>query len=163
MNFLTIKTERLSIRCLYLDDAKALSSYRSKPEVARFQSWTEYSIHQAQELIAEMDKSAPDVKGKWFQFGIELSNCGELIGDIGFLNTDEFGKSWLGFTLDSKHWKQGLAKEAVDAVLTYYSSVGVTTFWASIDLSNTSSKKLLEKLGFVLVENTPDESIFRKN
>ena len=107
LKFLPINTARLSIRRLTAIDANPLSRYRSIPEVARFQSWKQYSVLEAQELIIQIEKSEPDEKGKWFQFGIELIETGELIGDIGFLNTDELGKSWLGFTLDSKYWKQG--------------------------------------------------------
>jgi RimJ/RimL family protein N-acetyltransferase len=162
MKFSPINTARLSIRRLNASDANTLSRYRSIPEVARFQSWTEYSVQQAQELILQIDKSSPDVKGEWFQFGIELNATGELIGDIGFLNTDELGKSWLGFTLDSKYWKQGLAIEAVAAVLAFYTNIGISTFWASTDPTNIASQNLLEKLGFVLFENKPDDSIYKK-
>lgn len=161
MTFLTIKTQRLSIRGLLPDDANMISNYRSLPEVAQFQSWTEYPVKKAEELIADMINASPEIKGQWFQFGIELNEKKELIGDIGFLNTDESGKSWIGFTLNSAYWNKGLANEAVSAVLDFYKELGTSQFFASTDPLNVSSKKLLEKLGFSLIEAHPDDLIFQ--
>lgn len=39
-----LETERLYLRQLQLDDAKRMSEYRNKPEVAQYQSWKH--IHQ---------------------------------------------------------------------------------------------------------------------
>ncbi len=162
MKFNFIKTERLTIRRLKIEDAKAISIYRSAPEVAEFQSWENYSKPEAIKLIEKLKNSNPTNKGEWFQFGIEHSKTGELLGDIGFLNEDKNGKSWIGFTLDSKYWQQGFAHEAVSEILSYYLQIGASDVWASIDPVNISSKKLLEKLGFGLNESKPDDLIFNK-
>jgi RimJ/RimL family protein N-acetyltransferase len=160
MKFETLNTERLKIRRLSLKDAKDISHYRSLPEVSEFQSWTEYSTEKALELIQGMENSDPSIQEKWFQFGVALKNSNELIGDIGFLNTDSEKKSWIGFTLNSKYWGQGYALEAVKEVLNYYSKIGITEVWASTDPNNHSSKKLLKKLNFKLVEEKPNDHIF---
>lgn len=156
-----IQTSRLCIRRLTSEDALLLSTYRSRPEVAEFQSWDTYTLEQAHNLINEMEKSSPDQVGKWFQFGVEFMSEKSLIGDIGVLNTDREGKSWIGFSIDSRHWKKGYAFESVKAVLDFYKSINVTNFWASIDPKNLSSHKLLLKLGFEIVESKPDDLIFR--
>ncbi|RYZ63358.1 MAG: N-acetyltransferase [Proteobacteria bacterium] len=65
-------------------------------------------------------------RGKWFQFAVELISESDLIGDIGFLNTDDEGRSWIGFTIDPKYWNQGYAAEAVVAVLNYYRDIGIS-------------------------------------
>lgn len=161
MKFLPLKTNRLLIRSLSLADAQALSFYRSIPEVSLYQSWKTYSLEDANKLITQMNEALPTTKGKWFQFGIELEENKNLIGDIGFLNTDEEGKSWIGFTLDSNYWNKGFAVEAVRAVLDFYASIDVTNVWASIDPANDSSKKLLLKLGFIIVEEKSDDIIFK--
>jgi RimJ/RimL family protein N-acetyltransferase len=162
MTSLPIQTERLLIRRLRTDDAAALSRYRSIPDVARYQDWPNYSLEQAIALIAMMEQSSPEVTGEWFQFGIELRETGELIGDIGFLNTDADGRSWVGFTLDQRYWGLGLAREAVSTVLDYYGSIGIATVWASTDPANVASRTLLKRLGFTLVEETTGDSIYRK-
>ncbi len=156
-----IQTSRLRIRRLTSDDALLLSTYRSRPEVAEHQSWDIYTLEQAHSLIQEMEKSSPVQVGKWFQFGVELLSEKSLIGDIGVLNTDLEGKCWIGFTIDSKHWKKGYAFESVKAVLDFYQNINLTNFWASIDPKNSASHKLLLKLGFEIVESKPDDLVFR--
>lgn len=163
MPSLPIITERLLVRAFSPNDAVALAAYRGKPEVARFQSWQEYSINQAHELIAEMESSSPDTKGKWFQFAIELQESAALIGDIGFLNTDGAGKSWIGFSLDPHYWCRGFATEAVGAVIDYYLDQGITTVWASTDPANLASRRLLRRLGFELIEENDEDAIYRRS
>jgi RimJ/RimL family protein N-acetyltransferase len=138
-----------------------MAGYRSRPEVSRYQSWDSYSIQQAKELIALMEHSSPEVKGEWYQFGVELAETGQLIGDVGVLNTDAEGKCWIGFTLDPAYWNRGLASEAVGAVLSFYTSIGISVIHASTDPLNAPSRKMLERLGFSLVELTEADAIYR--
>lgn len=159
--FTPIRTKRLLIRRLRPDDAEALSGYRSRPEVSRYQSWATFSFQQAQDLVGLMEHSSPEVEGDWFQFGIELVETGQLIGDIGLLNTDAEGKSWIGFTLDPKHWRRGFAGEAVGAVLDYYAHMGILEVWASTVPQNEASRRLLERLGFSLEEETQTDAVYR--
>ncbi|MES2803215.1 MAG: GNAT family N-acetyltransferase [Bdellovibrionota bacterium] len=163
MAFDSFSSKRLVVRRLLPEDAETISFYRSLPEVSKFQSWEQYSTQKASDLISEMKTSDPSVAGKWFQFGISLKATGELIGDIGFLNTDEHQKSWIGFTLSSTHWGNGYAIEAVEAVLSYYSSLEISKIWASTDPQNHSSAKLLKKLGFSLLESKPEDHIYFKD
>ncbi len=158
MKFENLRTERLLIRRFTSDDAEALSSYRSIPEVTRFQA--AYSIERANQLVMEMSASDPIIPGKWFQFAIELTAEHRLIGDIGCFNADDDGRSWIGFTLDPCYWNRGYAAEAVRQVLAYYRQIGITKVWASTDSENENSMKLLRKLGFTLDDVKPDGMIF---
>jgi [ribosomal protein S5]-alanine N-acetyltransferase len=159
MKFDRIKTERLIVRRLLSSDAEAMATIRSHSEVMRFQS--SFSKGKAEDLIEKMTLADPSIRGQWFQFAIELEVDHCLIGDLGFLNTDENGKSWIGFTLDPRHWNQGYALEAVRAILGYYGDLGITEIWASTDPKNESSMKLLRKVGFQLMESKPEDMIFR--
>lgn len=161
MTFSPIYTTRLVIRPLQASDAAAFAAYRSRPEVAQFQSWDTYSIQQAKDLIGLMEHSTPEVRGDWYQFGIELAESEQLIGDIGVLNTDAEGKSWIGFTLDPAFWKRGLASEAVTAILRHYAGLGIAAMWASTDPLNVASRQLLERLSFSLVEMTTSDATYR--
>ena len=162
MNFKKIKTHRLNIRRLIIEDAKSISYYRNIPEVAEFQSWESFSIEDAELLIHQMNDRHPETRGKWFQFGIEDSQSGELIGDIGFLNTDENNKSWIGFTLNSRHWHKGYAVEGVEAILKFYSGLGISAVWASTDPDNSRSHKLLARLGFCLYDARPGDHVYKR-
>jgi RimJ/RimL family protein N-acetyltransferase len=143
---------------LRTEDAEVLACYRGLPEVARFQ--TAYTCAKAEALVQELAKSDPPEKGRWFQFAIELTCESRLISDIGFLNTDENQKSWVGFTLSPRYWHHGYATEAVRAVLAFYSKLGIAPVWASTDPKNEASMNLLRALGFSLIEAKPDDMVF---
>ena len=48
-----LETPRLYLRCLQLTDAVRMSEYRSKKEVAHYQSWKKYSIKDATKRIQQ--------------------------------------------------------------------------------------------------------------
>lgn len=159
MKFESIETPRLKIRRIQINDAFEFSHYRSLPLVSRYQS--SFSLERAVALAEDLQNSEPSVTGKWFQFAVTLRNDEKLIGDIGFKNTDEDGKSWIGYTLHPDYWHQGYAREAVLAVIDYYKLLGITNIWAATAVSNENSMKLLRSVGFTLHESKPDEWIFR--
>lgn len=109
-----------------------------------------------------METSDPSEKGKWFQFGISLKSSNDLIGDIGFLNSDLNQKSWIGFTLNFRYWGKGYAFESVKAVLNYYAVQGISGVWASVDPQNNPSINLLKKLKFNLIDIKPNDHVFFK-
>lgn len=160
MSFESVSSTRLIMRRLLPQDAERLSQYRNLPAVSKYQS--SWSAERALALIQELGESDPMVKGRWFQFGIELKETRELIGDVGFLNSDENGKSWIGFTLHPSHWGHGYATEAAKAILDFYSKNEISTFWASTEPDNHLSAKVLNRLGFTLIESTSTDLIFRK-
>ncbi len=95
-------------------------AYRSDPEVGRYQSWAPESLADAQRFIANLQPVAFDTPGTWFQFGIRLQNPRLLIGDLGVhFPADAPDQAEIGFTLAPAHQGQGLATEAVGAVLDY--------------------------------------------
>jgi RimJ/RimL family protein N-acetyltransferase len=160
MGFEALTSERLIIRRLIIGDAVKLSHYRNLPQVSKYQS--PWSPERALSLILELRASHPATPGRWFQFGIELSETHELIGDVGFLYADENGKSWIGFTLDPAHWGKGFATEAARAVLDFYSKQDVSGVWASTEPENDHSARVLRRLGFTLIESTPTDLVFCK-
>jgi RimJ/RimL family protein N-acetyltransferase len=158
MTFSSLSTERLVVRRLSAFDAEALCTYRGHSLVAKFQSaWT---LQQVEQLIQQMAASDPSAKGEWFQFAVELKSENRLIGDVGFLNHDKDGRSWIGFTLDPAYWHFGYAGEAVKAVISYYRQLGITEIWAATANDNLPSMKLLRSVGFSLIEAKTDETLF---
>ncbi len=54
MSFDPIETERLLLRPVRLEDAEALASRRSEPDVARYQSWTlHFPLDRARAMVEE--------------------------------------------------------------------------------------------------------------
>jgi RimJ/RimL family protein N-acetyltransferase len=78
-----LSTPRLLLRRLEPGDAHALCRYRSRPEVARYQSWEAYGLADAAHLIEDQQGREPGVAGTWFQVAIVEQISGTLIGDAG--------------------------------------------------------------------------------
>jgi RimJ/RimL family protein N-acetyltransferase len=148
-----ILTQRLRLSKLTAADAPAMFRYRSDPEVCRFQGFE--PAHQAEvaNFIHQLEFTAWDAPGTWFQFGLRLRNAddyrGELVGDLGvhFL-ADDPRQVEIGFSLDPAWQGQGLATEAVTALIDHlFRQAGKHRVIASVDPRNTPSVALLRRVG----------------
>lgn len=143
------ETARLRLRRFRPDDALPLAAYRSDPAVARYQGWTAPVPPQAAAALVEDFAAGDPVRPGWFQYAIELTAEGRLIGDIGVNLHDNLMQADLGFTLAAGHQGLGYATEAVSAVLDeLFRQRGLHRVSAECDARNLASARLLERLGF---------------
>jgi RimJ/RimL family protein N-acetyltransferase len=74
-----------------------------------------------------------------------IERDGAVIGKAGFWRLPD-----VGYILHPDHWGQGLATEAVEAVVRHvFSRRALEVVTADVDPENAASIRLLEKLGFV--------------
>ena len=154
--FSVLYTPRLMLRRFTTADMDAFVAYRADPEVARYQGWEAgFSRAQGEEFLEWLKSVDPDTPGEWFQFAIERRDAPGLIGDC----AANFGPAEveIGFTLAPAHQRMGYATEAVGALLGYVASRGHTTAVAWCDVDNLPSRRVLERLGFALVETVDGE------
>ena len=57
--FTQIEADRIRLRRFQSADLAAFVAYRNDPEVARYQSWTSISDHEAQQFIEELKDAFP--------------------------------------------------------------------------------------------------------
>jgi RimJ/RimL family protein N-acetyltransferase len=149
MPFTETRTQRLILRDLEPSDAGRIFAYRSRPEVARFQSWGTESQDDIQSYIGGHSGSDPGVPGLWYQVGISLQSGRQLIGDCGFhvLKTDP-GQAEIGIALAPESQGQGYAAEALRALLNYLLiDLGKYRVFSSVDPRNFRSLALMERIG----------------
>jgi len=146
---LRLTTPRLILRRFRPEDAGALAAYRSDPQVARYQMWTApVSPAAAAGLAEEYALGDPTAPG-WFQYAIELASEQALIGDIGVNLHDNLMQAEIGFTLAAEYQGQGYAAEAVRCMVgDLFAEHGLHRISAECDARNTSSARLLERIGF---------------
>ena len=144
-----ISTQRLLLRRFREADAVALAEYRSDPDVARYQSWdAPFPLLRAETAVATFMASDPDLPG-WFQYAVELTEDGVLIGDVAVHLHENLMQAEIGFTLATTYQKQGYATEAVRAVLDRLFRVqGLHKVTGECDARNVASAGLMERLGF---------------
>jgi RimJ/RimL family protein N-acetyltransferase len=153
VSFDRLRTPRLVLRRFVPGDAAALAGYRSRPEIARYQSWdAPYPVDRAEAFIAWLGEHHPDEPGEWYQLAIaEREAPDRLIGDCGFRSRqDEPAVVDVGFTLSPAAQGHGYATEAVGEVLRYlFEDRAKHKVCADCDTRNDRSWQLLERLGFV--------------
>lgn len=96
-----------------------------------------------------VEHGGPD-DGGWF---VTLAEDGRVVGDCGTLGwTDEQGRVEIGYGLAAPFRGRGLGTEAVRVLADWVAAQpGVRTVTASVEVGNEASRRLLERLGFVLV------------
>jgi RimJ/RimL family protein N-acetyltransferase len=148
-DFTSLETERLTLRRFGAPDVDAFASYRAEPEVARYQSWQDYTREDAERFITEMSRADPGVPGEWFQFAIEERESGHLIGDCALvLDTADAPTAQIGYTLDPAFTGRGYATEAAAALIGYtFDGLGVERVHAIADARNHPSIAVAERLG----------------
>lgn len=144
-----VETARLRLRHFAAADRDALISYRNDPEVARYQSWESIDAAGASRFIDEQSRAVPGTPGEWFQFAVTLRTGHSLIGDCGlYIDPSDPRLAEIGFTFDASRQRQGLASEAVLAVLGYsFDTLGLHRVKAIIDRRNDRAMRLARRVG----------------
>ena len=156
-----IRTPRLVLHDLSINNAMAMYTYRKDKSIQLFQSFHPENIEDVQNFILS-NASDFNIENKWFQIGIYLE--GALIGDIGihFLGPDNM-QCEIGYTISVDYQKKGYGKEAVGCLLNYiFYNMKKHRVIASLNPDNIASIALLERLGF-RKEGTFRQSIYNKD
>jgi RimJ/RimL family protein N-acetyltransferase len=148
-----ITTERLVLRRSVLDDAGPISSYRSDPDVHRYQGWERTDPDGIRLEIQEMAGRAPGEPGGWVQFSVQERETGALVGDVGMSPADEPDVIKVGYTMAPEFQGRGYATEAVAALVDFaFDTLGANVVRAYASAENTPSIRVAEKVGMRLVE-----------
>jgi RimJ/RimL family protein N-acetyltransferase len=146
-----LETQRLLLRPLRDTDLEAMVAYRSRPEVARYQSWdTDFSLEDARRML-ETRTVQPRSPG-WIQFAIEEKDSSSLCGDCGihFL-ADPPSTAELGITLAPEYQGRGIGTEALGALVRWgFDDLELHRLRGLTDDLNHSMRKLFTRLGFRL-------------
>lgn len=153
LNFSTfpiLTTERLTLRQLSVDDKQDVFALRSDPEVNRYLdrqpcTTTEDAINFINRVNENIEKKAA------LYWAITLTESRTFAGTIclfGF--SGENNSCEIGYELMAKFQKQGIMKEAAQAIIDYvFRVLGCRTILAFTHAENLNSTRLLTKFNFV--------------
>ncbi len=150
MKNILIKTNRLHIRRLTLNDLGSFHAYRCKPEVTLYQGF-DVMDQSACEVFIEEQKDKPFGKpGEWVQFGLATKKKDQLIGDCAVrLRAPDPRIAEIGMTISPDFQQKGLAKEAMLGIMKWlFTENQVHRIVEITDAENIASINLLESLGF---------------
>ena len=152
-----LKTARLRLCPLSVDDAPAIYAYTSDAEVARFTLW---AAHPNEDFTRGF--LATLIGPAVLAWSVALDEPHTIIGMI-FLHSlsRQHRKAELAFSLRRSFWRRGITTEAAAEVLKFaFGELNLNRAEATCMRGNHGSRRVLEKLGMSL-EGTMRRSHFR--
>ena len=156
--FPLLETDRLTLRELSLDDAKAIFGLRTNKEVTEFiDRKTLNNLSESRAFIDLISNLTSNNKGIFWV--LESKSNHQLIGTVGLRNfEDEENYSEISYELDPSYHQKGYMSEAFKAILKFgFENLELKTIEAFSHQNNTASIALLERQRFVLDPKRRDE------
>ena len=141
----TFDLRRIRLRRPRLSDAEAIFEYGSDPEVARYADWP---IRSTPDQILESLRQRSEFweKGVEFYWVITLPIEDRAIGGVSCCVVQHSAE--FGFLLNRRYWRNGYATDAAQAIVEWAFSVPtIWRVWATCDIENLASARVLEKAG----------------
>lgn len=148
--FPMINTKRLILREVTTKDANDMFNYLSDKDVVKHMGIAPFqTINDVWDEIGWYNSIYE--KGTGIRWGITLKESGKVIGSCGFLNMlPKHFRAEVGFELSKDFWGNGIASEALEAVVRYgYHHFQLERIEALIEPANVASQILVEKQGFI--------------
>jgi [ribosomal protein S5]-alanine N-acetyltransferase len=143
----TLETPRLRLRAPAVDDAEAIfEAYTQDVQVARYTTWSPHRSLGETRKFLEQHCEAGRKAGTVFSWLITLSEGGLAAGMIDL----RLGvrRAEVGYVLAQRYWGRGLMTEAARAVVEcVIAQPEIHRVWATVDLENVASQRVLEKVG----------------
>ena len=136
-----ILTPRLHLRRARASDLNALHSVLSDARAMRYWSRPPHTdLEQTRTWLDSMIQAPPQTSCDYV-----VEHAGRVIGKAGCWRVPE-----IGYILHPDAWGQGLAQEALNAVIPkVFASFPLDAITADVDPRNDASVKLLGRLGFI--------------
>lgn len=145
-----IKTERLIIRPLRLEDAESMLEYAKDPETTLYVSWDPHqSIEDSKNFISSVLRETEEDPFDAYALGIALKKSPErIIGSVGIKTAGHKYEGSLAYTLGRNFWRQGIMFEACSALIDKaFIERGYKRIFAACIKANIASSALMKKLG----------------
>lgn len=157
--FPVLKTERLILRQLSVNDDKEIFALRSDKRVNKYLGREpSHTIEDARKFIHKIEEVVS--KNEGIYWAITLAGNDTLIGTICLFNfSNENDQAEIGYELLPAFQRQGIMQEATSKVIAFgLDVIGLKAIEACTHLENESSSKLLEKFNFRKQENIDNDA-----
>ena len=141
-----LRTERLILRTLVLDDIEPLMTIWGDADVMKYcgGAGSKQREFKALQYYINMQKDVG-----FAPYLVLIKGTDEVIGVCGFNPRNLEIDAELMYHFAKKYWGFGYASEAAKGCLNYAKDIlNLKSIGASVDVNNHASKKILERLGF---------------
>ncbi|MDX2212646.1 MAG: GNAT family N-acetyltransferase [Oculatellaceae cyanobacterium bins.114] len=140
-------TERLVLRRPRLSDAAAIFEYGSDPHVVHYMDYRPRT--NISEVVQLLEGQPEQWKSDSFSWVVTVKPEDRPIGTLACWLEDH--RASFGYLLHQQYWGQGYATEAARAVVEWAISLpNIYRVWATCDVENLASVRVLEKCGLAL-------------
>ena len=146
-----LETERLILRRMRVGDEQDMYEYARRSEVTRYLLWSPHP-----DLIYTRDYlrylATRYATGSFYDWAIVLKSNSRMIGTCGFTSFDHaHDAAEIGYVLNPDYRGQGIAPEAVRAVLAFgFERLALHRIEARFIEGNAASLRVMEKVGMHL-------------
>ncbi len=146
-----LKTPRLLLRFPRPSDAEDLYAFCRDPRCSRYSEWSPHeSLSDSKDYLRYLWR-----RRRWLaeiHFCMAERATGRVIGTCSYVNYDlEHKVGTVGYCVHPRYWRQGIATEAVTALLGFgFQDLKLMRVEARVLPENVASAALLQKLGFTL-------------
>lgn len=150
INFPQLTTSRLVLRAFALADVPRLIALAGEYEVAKntLNIPHPYGEEDAYRWVRLTQENYEQQTG--YAFALALRSSGEFIGGIGLTVERRFDRAEAGYWLGQPYWGQGLASEALAAVLRFgFEELALNKIYATHIAENPASGRVMRKNGMV--------------
>ena len=160
---LHLNTPNLLLRRFEMTDFDDVHEYAQDPDVTRYQHWGPNDEADTHDFLQRSIHAFDPPQGDDLEFAIVLKNSSIVVGGCGIhVRRKDFQEYEIGWTLSQAHWRRGIGTEAASSLTEYaFGTLGVHRLYALIDVENTASIRLAEKLGFGLEGHQHSDMLIR--
>ena len=161
--FHEIKTDRLILRPLDSSDLATVHMYASDEENTTYMLWLPNdTIEQTKQFLNRVTNEWKKEVPNYYEFAIVFE--GLQIGAISVMLNDSRNIGELGWILNKRYWKKGIAIEAALAIKDFALNVlKLQKLVAHCDYRNIASSNLMQKLGMTLEDDTGTRTYSKSN
>lgn len=141
-----LKTQRLILRDLNLDDFEGMQRYASDPETTFKVGWGPNDEAETKDFLKEAEKSALQTPRIKYDFSVVEKQSGRMIGSCGIYLDEDLEQGMIGYILHKNVWGKGYGTELVRALLRFgFEGLTLHRIYATSDCDNPASYRLMEK------------------
>ncbi len=147
----SLSSQRLALRPVTERDLPDLLEINGDPEVTRFLPYATWqSTEDGAAWLRRMEALAATGTGQ--QLVVVRHEDSKVVGTVLLFKFDEgSSRMELGYVLGRRYWKQGLMREALEAICAHaFSAMSIRRIEAEVNPANEPSNRLLRSLGFRL-------------
>lgn len=153
--------ERVVLHPLRAEHADALFPILSDRELSRYTPrprWSTLDELRAYYARLESRRSNEGLE-HWLNWAIEDKNVGRIVGFVQATVDEALGNASIAYVVARSCWGQGLARDAVAAMLEHLTAIGVREIRATVDSRNERSTQLLNRFGFSIEDARDSDNV----